>query len=266
MFEVRIYPIEYSVPNILSVCRNSPEKTLSSVDLPKLERIVDGINYNEVRKKKAIYSRLYHEAIVSHEPGLGISFTDMLTLLAHHKLIVDAEALVWVSDAISQTMILTKPHLNSLHDLVARTETNKLVTDLVNLDRVRSLLKTISHRRRFLKYLENKQRAEKYDKGRLVWYYVLVHWLSSITEIPSIIVEDMPGTPPLSSRDISTAGLEEGSPGSPTLAFRASQGDYPISLDISTGPRLQRGRRISDHSTYSLDPRSRYSGSNIYNH
>ena len=52
----------------------------------------------------------------------------------------------------------------SLQDLVARTETNKLVTDLVNLDRVRSLLKTISLRRQFLKHLERKQ-AEKFKNG-----------------------------------------------------------------------------------------------------
>jgi len=37
-----------------------------------------------------------------------------------------------------------------LKDLVIRTGTNKLVSDLVDLDRVRSLLKSISERRRFL--------------------------------------------------------------------------------------------------------------------
>lgn len=51
-----------------------------------------------------------------------------------------------------------------LQDLVARTETNKLVTDLVNLDLVRSLLKTISLRRQFLKWRE-KKRAEIFEKG-----------------------------------------------------------------------------------------------------
>jgi len=67
---------------------------IDGVDLSKVEKILDGIDYNEIRKRRAIYSRLYHEATISHEPGLGISFTNMLTLLAHHKLIVDAEALV----------------------------------------------------------------------------------------------------------------------------------------------------------------------------
>jgi hypothetical protein len=67
---------------------------VEGIDLEKLERIIDQVDYTEVRKKKAIYNRLYHEASISHKPGLGISFTDMLTLLAHHNLIVDAEALV----------------------------------------------------------------------------------------------------------------------------------------------------------------------------
>jgi len=58
--------------------------------------MLDGIDFAEVRRRKAVYARLYHEATISHEPGLGISFTNMLILLAHHKLIVDAEALVYV--------------------------------------------------------------------------------------------------------------------------------------------------------------------------
>ncbi|KAF8962909.1 high-affinity cell membrane calcium channel [Flammula alnicola] len=222
VFEVRIYPVEYSVNNILSVCRDPLDKqawqsrVVDGVDLSKLERIVDQIDFAEVRKRKTIYNRLYHEASISHEHGLGISFTDMLTLLAHHKLIVDAEALV-------------------LQDLVVRTETNKLVTDLVNLDRVRSLLKTISYRRRFLALMERK-RAEKYEK-----------------DIPSIVVESMPGTPPLSSRDIASAGYDHSqSPGSPTpIDIRYSHPDYSLAMEM---PRLQRSsKRGSDYSNISAD-------------
>ena len=101
MFEVRIHPVEYKISNIVEICKQPPgeedwtPRVASGLDLNKLERILDGIDYAEVRKRKAVYIRLYHEAItISHEQGLGISFTDMLTLLAHHKLIVDAEALV----------------------------------------------------------------------------------------------------------------------------------------------------------------------------
>jgi hypothetical protein len=39
---------------------------------------------------------------------------------------------------------------DSLKDLIVRNETNELVTDLVNLDYVKSMLRTISYRRRFL--------------------------------------------------------------------------------------------------------------------
>lgn len=99
MFEVRIYPVEYSISNIVEVCKDLDKETWSprvvdGLNINKLEQILDGINYAEIRKRKAIYTRLYHEARISQEPGLGISFTHMLTLLAHHKLIVDAEALV----------------------------------------------------------------------------------------------------------------------------------------------------------------------------
>ena len=43
-----------------------------------------------------------------------------------------------------------------LKDLVVRTETNKLVTDLVDFDRVQSLLLMIMHRRR---YVAERERA-----------------------------------------------------------------------------------------------------------
>ena len=59
------------------------------LDLNGLKQILDGIDYAEVRKCKAVYIRPYHEA---YEQGLGISFTHMLTLLAHHKLTVQVGA------------------------------------------------------------------------------------------------------------------------------------------------------------------------------
>ncbi|KAJ3763499.1 Ion transport protein-domain-containing protein [Lentinula raphanica] len=198
VFEVRIYPAQYNIRNIAAACKAAPsdnnsQSTLTNdqpwpmsyntnvvggLDINKLNNVLDGIDYTAIRKRRAIYNRLYHEATIAHQQGRGISFTDMLLLLAHHKLIKDSEALV-------------------LRDLVIRTETNKLVTDLVNLDRVQSLLKMISLRRRFLAHLERK-RAES-------------------SEIPAIVVDTMPETPPPlhsptlsplrpSSRDISTVG------------------------------------------------------------
>ncbi|KAF9022796.1 hypothetical protein BDZ89DRAFT_1070394 [Hymenopellis radicata] len=225
VFEVRIYPVEYSIPNIMNASKHTPDSDYtwpaheaSGIDLQKLSRVLDGIDFVAARKRRAIYSRLYHEANVTHN-GLGITFTGMLTLLAHHKLIVDHEALV-------------------LHDLVARTRTNKLVTDLVNLDRVRSLLKTISHRRRFLAHMERKRRSR-----------------FSMQDIPSIIVDPMPGTPPMSTRDI--ASLADGTasvPPSPTPHQRFYAPDVSLASDMSPGKGLQRSsRRISDISMLGTD-------------
>ena len=126
-----------------------------------------------------------------------------------------------------------------------RNETNRLVssTDLVDLDCVRSLLKTISYRRRFLAHLE-KKRVEKYEKDML--FLLSSVSLKSCHDIPFIVVENMPEMPPMSSRDIASAGLES----SPCLSnSRYRDPDYTrsMSMDLASGSRLQR----SDYSTFS---------------
>ena len=134
-----------------------------------------------------------------------------------------------------------------------RNETNRLVTGLVDLDRVRSLLKTISYRRHFLAHLE-KKRAEKYEKGMLVLFFLSsVSLTSCMTDIPSIVVENMPETPPMSSRDIASAGLES-SPSPSDSRYRDPDYTRSMSMDLTSGSRLQRsGRRTSDYSTFSMD-------------
>jgi hypothetical protein len=103
VFEVRVYPSEFSIPNIKASCirprhsslgQSANPYDLRNFDLGVLARTLDRMDSSAIRKRKATFSRLYHEAIISHRPGVGISFTDMLILLAHHKLIKDAEALV----------------------------------------------------------------------------------------------------------------------------------------------------------------------------
>ncbi|KAF8632710.1 hypothetical protein AX15_001734 [Amanita polypyramis BW_CC] len=222
VFEVRIYPAENSVGNILTACkadgRSKPNNIINGIDTSKLAKNLSKIDYTTIRKRKLIYNRVFHEARVSHQ-GQGISFTDMLLLLAHHKIIVDTDALV-------------------LKDFLVRTETNKLVTDLVNLDRVRSLLKTFTVRRRYL---------EERDKTRLA-------------DLPSIIVDVMPSTPPASSRDISSALHDFSSPssvsGSPMSERRYTRSD--LSFVLEDAPRLRRSpRRTSDISMLSADLGSR---------
>lgn len=101
IFEVRIYPAEFSIPRLIARAKVDPQKevpwqsrVVDEFDLDILNADLNNIDRATIKRRKELYNRLYHEARISHEPGKGISFTNMLLLLAHHKLIVDREALV----------------------------------------------------------------------------------------------------------------------------------------------------------------------------
>jgi voltage-dependent calcium channel len=114
-----------------------------------------------------------------------------------------------------------------------RTETNKLVSDLVNLDRVRSLLTTISYRRRFLAHLEQKRMAE------------------AEKDVPQIVVDQGMAEVAISSKDIASLYTNDSTPSSPSPSGRFHTPHVSISLD---GPGLQRNsRRASDLSMLSAD-------------
>ncbi|KAJ7203391.1 hypothetical protein C8J57DRAFT_1101245, partial [Mycena rebaudengoi] len=92
VFEVRIYPVEFSIPNIQAACKPSaaseyawPQRVSDGIDMDKLIKMLKGIDYDAIRKQRAIYSRLYHEASISHEKGRGMSFIGMLMLMAHYN-------------------------------------------------------------------------------------------------------------------------------------------------------------------------------------
>ncbi|KAJ3560877.1 hypothetical protein NP233_g10548 [Leucocoprinus birnbaumii] len=155
VFEVKIYPSEYSV-NSLKLAGLPSENAAqfgsylnSDINIRAVERVIDSIDRSVIKRRKALYSRLYHEAILSSRPGVGISFTEMLLLLAHHRLIEDNEALV-------------------PKDMAVRAEVNRVVTDLVLLDRVRSLFKMVSQRRRFLAHLWERHQPAVYDIPSIV--------------------------------------------------------------------------------------------------
>ena len=107
IFDVKIYPTEYSIQNLM-VSSQAYESSKSmgehNIDVSKLNRLLNEIDYKAIRKRATIYSRLYYEALVSQEPGKGISFTNMLLMLAHHKLIDDREALTYVPSSLQTTI------------------------------------------------------------------------------------------------------------------------------------------------------------------
>ncbi|OCF43572.1 high-affinity cell membrane calcium channel [Kwoniella heveanensis CBS 569] len=173
VLEVRPYPIEFSIPNMVRQALPDPVDNATgkayvvngvkrAVDLRRVEAQIAQIDYRRVRERRQLFSRLYNEARISEEPNKGISFTAMLMMLAHYKLIDDEKAL-------------------QLDDLLVRRAKTERVTDLVSLDRVRGLLRTIYWRRRFLAGREERRRQ-----------------LNAESEgIPAIVIEPMPSTPPM---------------------------------------------------------------------
>ncbi|KAK8858595.1 hypothetical protein IAR55_002824 [Kwoniella newhampshirensis] len=171
-FEVRLYPVESSIPNIVRASIPDPIDNAAgkllvatgvkrAVDVRRVEAQIAQIDYRQVRDRRQLFSRLYHEARITEEPGRGISFTAMLMMLAHYKLIDDEKAL-------------------QLDDLLVRRAKTERVTDLVNLDRVRGLLRTIYWRRRFLNSRDERRRTLNAEADG----------------IPAIVLEPMPATPP----------------------------------------------------------------------
>ena len=65
-----------------------------AIDVRRVEAQIRQIDYQQVRGRRQIFARLFHEARISEERGKGISFTGMLMMLAHYKLIDDENALL----------------------------------------------------------------------------------------------------------------------------------------------------------------------------
>ncbi|KIM51695.1 hypothetical protein SCLCIDRAFT_33242 [Scleroderma citrinum Foug A] len=228
VFEARIFPREHSINAILAVCRDNSKKAsrTGGVNLRKLNDMLNKLDFAGISKRKNIYTRLYHEANILSRRSGSISFTDMLLLLAHHKLIDDREALV-------------------LKDLVMRQEMNKLVTDLVDLDRVRSMFKMISLRRRYFAQRESILMQQR--------------------DIPTIFVNSSPATPPsLCTRDIASpcrdselGQSDDDSPNPSHSRIRISSPEFSA-VDPSFRSSLQRARRVSDVSMLSTDMSQSY--------
>lgn len=76
-------------------------------------------------------------------------------------------------------------------------------------------------------------------------------------DIPAIVVEDMPSTPLVSTRDITAANRDSmfGDSPSPSSPSPYNTPDFSFSLDTPSrrGRGLQRNRRVSDTSMLSTD-------------
>ena len=100
---MRIYEGENTVQSILEDCRQDPasaggtssasSKVVEGIDLEKLARRMSRIPVHEIRRRRHRYKMFYEEVLVSADPDRGISFTSVLMILAHYKVINDSKSL-----------------------------------------------------------------------------------------------------------------------------------------------------------------------------
>lgn len=101
VFDVRTHTGRFTIRSLLSEAAANAESDPADVvagkrhalDIRKLDIALASMDPEEIRQRRRTYNRLYHEARLVETPGKGISFTNMLMLLAHYKLIDDNEAL-----------------------------------------------------------------------------------------------------------------------------------------------------------------------------
>lgn len=200
------------------------------LNMRRLNAVLNNVDYDEVRRRRRMYCRLYYEARVVEE-GPGVSFTHMLLLLAHHKLIDDNKALRQVLSVLTKTYSHLQSRVEEAH---RRKITTDHVTELVNLDRVRSLLKMVYHRRNYLHYREQLEADRRVKSG-----------------VPAIVVEDLPNSPPADSHDIAGSTLNSPRESFESRWIQEYTGSVPGTPVTPTAAGHQ--RQISDLSMLSVD-------------
>ncbi|KAF3904350.1 hypothetical protein AA313_de0206632 [Arthrobotrys entomopaga] len=95
VFKMQIYDEPYRVQNILKDCRVDPanDRLGIGVDLKALNRRLSGLPTWRIRRQRHTYARFVEECLVAADKERGISFTTVLLILAHYKLIVDNKSL-----------------------------------------------------------------------------------------------------------------------------------------------------------------------------
>lgn len=71
----------------------SDDVVIGGLSLAKLNSTLNTVDQKAINSRKTLLNRLYHEALLTEEAGKGVSFTNMLLLLAQYKLIEPEKAL-----------------------------------------------------------------------------------------------------------------------------------------------------------------------------
>ncbi|KAI0387275.1 Ion transport protein-domain-containing protein [Hypomontagnella monticulosa] len=151
IFEMRIYDSEDSVRQILDDVRNDESSSmrhssiaaasgLGGVNIKKLNDRLAQIDVQKVRERRKRFNIFYEEVMVSADPVQGISFTTVLMIMAHYKIISDSKSL-------------------RLEEFLRRRARLQRVEEEVRRRVVVSFFDTVYWSRKFKRHMEKKRSA-----------------------------------------------------------------------------------------------------------
>ncbi|ORY13758.1 calcium-channel protein CCH1 [Clohesyomyces aquaticus] len=102
VFEMRIYDGDFSVRRLIEDCSSSRRMSelpvqghepAPEIDIEKLNSRLAELPISDIRRRRQRMNTFYEEVLVSSDPDRGISFTSLLMILAHYKVINDNKSL-----------------------------------------------------------------------------------------------------------------------------------------------------------------------------
>lgn len=118
---------------------------VEGINLSRLRQAIERVDHEEIEIRRERFNRIYHEVCLvaeGNDHDRGISFGQMLTLIAHYKLIDDDAAL-------------------TLEELVERRRLNERIDERLDLEKVRGVMRMSYLRYRFKTLRSERLRAEQ---------------------------------------------------------------------------------------------------------
>ncbi|KAL9052768.1 MAG: hypothetical protein Q9162_005188 [Coniocarpon cinnabarinum] len=169
VFEMRIYPEEFSVGSFKTACgtnrfsarhRFGDESMFAAptdMDVTAMNRKLDQMPVDQIRARRQRMRVFYEEVMVSADSDRGINFTSLLMVLAHYKVINDNKSL-------------------RLEEFLRRRARIQRVEEAVRRDIVKGFFDTVYYRRKFKEHTWKKRSARLTELPSL--------------KVPEIFVED----------------------------------------------------------------------------
>ncbi|KAI8991980.1 Ion transport protein-domain-containing protein [Mycotypha africana] len=145
IFKCRIFEPEYSYKALVKGCRQNSDGPYllndpyeHNLDLAALNEKLKLLDKRDLHSRRQDLEKLYWETALIESTTKGVTFNQMLLMLAQRKLIIPEKALL-------------------LEELLENQRKEEAINTLISIDRVRGLIETIALRKKFLKHLESKR-------------------------------------------------------------------------------------------------------------